>query len=472
MANAVQTTDTTFTVQPPDLTEEAIRQAAESFYKVGLDADRTYAISKAHLQRDRLSIHLEGGTLTLARPILGRVTGACYSGKAHLSLTPPGPNEKASLKARTGSDTFRAEVDQLYLRFNDSTVAELTANLEPTANAVAADRCSKIFAARNGVVRRYEEYNIHIPFNLELDLLESLLSPALSRDFFLLETKLERHGWITYLQRPGIEPEVALARLKPVGLMFDPEIWTTYRLGGLAAYSPAIKPSTDILHNQMEIVIPDTFAFTIDAWIHWRGPVELSSMRFAMINTYAGSTWDDEFGTPVTIEAITSEDGTPLPFVHRRHEVLVKLLSPLPAGQTGKLRVQATEKTIQQITPESYALLNTYPWFPQETKYLGGEYTFDWTVKVKRPMIAAGSGTTVREWTDKKAKLNCARWKSDVPLPFPSLIFGKFRKIEGEYKRREDGKLVTIRLFWIPSTTLTYLDDDSNQTSYKVYVPG
>ncbi|MEE9219294.1 MAG: M1 family aminopeptidase [Acidobacteriota bacterium] len=456
----------------PGLTQEAMRQAAESFYSVELDASRSYTISRAQLRRDRLQIELEGGTLTFAQPILGRVTGACYSGTARLSLTPPGPREKASLRANINSDTFEAQVESLYLRFNDSTVADLTATLEPAPSPRNAERCSKLFERRNRIVRKYESGTIGTVINLELDFLESLLSPELSRDFFLLEADVPGRDWVTYLQRPGRQPSAALMRLKPMGSLFEPQLWSAYDLGGPAASAPGAGKSLDIVHNQMEIVIPNITSLTIDAWIDWKGPVDLNSLRFEMINSYGGSTWDDPGAKPVTIELITTEDGTPLPFVHRRHEVLARMPQSVPAGQTARVRVRATESTIIQLTPESFSLLNTYPWFPQEPDYSGGDYTFDWTVKVKRPMIAAGSGTTVREWTDKKAKLNCAQWKSDIPMPFPSLIFGKFRKIEGEYERREDGKPVTIRVFWTPSTTFTYRDDDGNLKTDLVTVPG
>lgn len=454
----------------PDLGQEAMRQAAESFYSVGLDGAKVYPIAGARLQRDRLGIDLERGALVLAQPILGRVTGACYSGRARLSLTPPTPTERASLKARIGSEEFRAEVEALYLRFNDSTVADLTSGLQPASDPAAAERCAKIFSARNDVVRKYEENTIWIPFNLELDLLEDMLSPALARDFFLLEAEVPDKGWVTYLQRPGWSPGVALIRLKPVGSFFEPESWASYERGTGPAGVAADITGMDILHNQMEIVIPNRSEFTIDALVSWKPPVEARSARFSVINSYGGTTWDDSYGKPVTITAVLSEDSTSLPFVHRRHEMLIGLPSVVPAGKEHKVRVRASEKTIWQITPESYGLLNTYPWFPQETVYLGGAYTFDWTVKVMRPLKPAGTGLTVREWEEKDKKLNCAQWKSDVPVYFPSLIFGQYRETKGEYKRA-DGKPVAIRVHWLQSITITDTSGDEGPSTELYNIP-
>jgi hypothetical protein len=142
-------------------------------------------------------------------------------------------------------------------------------------------------------------------------------------------------------------------------------------------------------------------------------------------------------------------------------------------GEIHRLRVRATEKTVWQITPESYGMLSTYPWFPQEPAYLGGLYTFDWTVKVLRPLRAVGSGSTVREWEDEKARLNCIQMKSETPLTFPSLIFGAMKETLAEHPPRSGGPPVKIRVHWIPQITFsdTTADYRSVPDTYKFSVP-
>ena len=442
------------------LDSETMKRTAEEFYSVGLDASNVYPVGRLSLQRDRLKIELEGGSVVLAQPLLGRVTGACYRGRARLSLTPPTPTERASLKARIGSEEFGATVDALYLRFNDSTAADLTSGLQPSSNPPTADRCSKMFSSRHDVVRRYELGTVGLAVNLETDFVESTLSPALARNFFLLEAEAHPHGWITYIQRPGIAYSAVLMRLKPVGSLFEPELWAMYEAQESPPERSAQTRALDILHNQMEVVIPNRTEFTIDSLISYRLPVEARTARFALINSYGGSTWDDSYGRPVKVNHVSLENGAPLPFLHRRHELLVQLPAALPAGTEAKLRIKASEKTISQITPESFGLLDTYPWFPQETTFLGGAYAFDWTVKVMRNMSAAGTGLTIREWDEKDTKLNCAQWKSEAQVTFPSLIFGQFRETRGEYRRKQDGSPVAIRLHWMPSITLTDLSGE------------
>jgi hypothetical protein len=71
----------------------------------------------------------------------------------------------------------------------------------------------------------------------------------------------------------------------------------------------------------------------------------------------------------------------------------------------------------------------------------------------------------VREWEDKEHKLNCAEWKSDKPIQFPSLIFGQFKESRGEYRRKSDGKPVAIVLHWMPKITLSDTSTSENYLS-------
>ena len=439
------------------ISQDTLRDTAENFYRLELDPGHVYPITTATLQRDRLKIDLEGGVLVLSHPLLDRITGACYVGKAHLSLTPPTPFERAALEDHLGEPPLEADVKNLYLRFYDHTVSDLTEELEPGENSKAFKQCSKIFTQRNRVVRTYEEDLIGLPFNLELDFIEDVLSPAMQHDFFLLETELDGRGWITYIQRPRRDPQVALLQIQSPGYfgnLLDSDAWTYYSLEDERVARLTEIPSADILHNEMQITIPDRAHFTIDALITWKATTDVRSARFALVNTLGGSTWDDDQAKRVDLLSVTSEDGNRVPYVHHRHEVLVALPTRLNAGEISTLRFEADEKTIFQITPESYWVLNTYPWFPHETNYLGGTYTIDWSVQVRRPMLAIGSGTTVRTWVDKKHGFNGAQWKSDVPLTFPSLLFGNYELTQETYQRREDGGTVNINLHWMPKVML------------------
>ncbi|HXH28541.1 MAG TPA: M1 family aminopeptidase, partial [Candidatus Polarisedimenticolia bacterium] len=121
-----------------------------------------------------------------------------------------------------------------------------------------------------------------------------------------------------------------------------------------------------------------------------------------------------------------------LPYIHKCHQILIALPRPLARGERAVIRVDATEDTIIQLTPHSYWIYSDSAWFPRIGDK-GGRYTIDWTVKVAKPMTAAGSGDLVREWTEDK--MNCAEWRSDFPVMIPSFIFGDFDRVEDVYKR-------------------------------------
>jgi aminopeptidase N len=139
--------------------------------------------------------------------------------------------------------------------------------------------------------------------------------------------------------------------------------------------------------------------------------------------------------------------GDSLPYLHRWHQLLVLLPRPLAKGASTVVHVKATEDTIIQLTDRSYSIYTDTPWFPQ-IGFGGGRFTIDWTIKTAKPLQAAGTGDLVKEW--QEGDLNCARWKSDVPLELASFIFGDFKATDGAYKRESPGTgSVPLRLWTI-----------------------
>jgi hypothetical protein len=154
-------------------------------------------------------------------------------------------------------------------------------------------------------------------------------------------------------------------------------------------------------------------------------------VRFELANNIDAANWYDK-GRPVAVGLVADDAGNPLPYLHRWHQLLVVLPRPLAKGEKAVVHVKATEDTIIELTDRSYWIYTDSPWFPK----IGGEtgrYTFDWIVKVAKPMQAAGSGDLVRAW--QEGNTNCNEWKSDLPVSLASFIFGEFKTTDGEYKR-------------------------------------
>src|SRR5947209_2095007 len=74
---------------------------AESLYlklrSVGLDKTKVFKIREASLNRGKLHISLDDGTLAFTEGVDGRITGAIFSGYGEALLMPPSQMERTSL---------------------------------------------------------------------------------------------------------------------------------------------------------------------------------------------------------------------------------------------------------------------------------------------------------------------------------------------------------------------------------------
>ena len=113
-------------------------------------------------------------------------------------------------------------------------------------------------------------------------------------------------------------------------------------------------------------------------------------MRFDLANNaHELSHWDDTNFYPIRVTSVTDPDGKPLTFMHRRDQLLVSLAQPTQAGQPLTLVFRGSADVIYQVTAESFGLLQA-PWYPQYG-YLGGRYSFHWTVRVPQGFSITGS---------------------------------------------------------------------------------
>jgi hypothetical protein len=205
------------------------------------------------------------------------------------------------------------------------------------------------------------------------------------------------------------------------------------------------KGSVALRHVQMTVEIRNTKSVNIDAQLTVEAARDgVRAVRFDFVNNIDAATWN-ETGRPVTPTLVAGEGDAKLPYLHRWHQLLVLLPKPLAKGEKTLIHVKATEDTIIQLTASSFWIYTTYPWFPQ-IGYLGGRYTVDWTVKVAKPLLVAGTGDLLKEW--EEGELNCSQWKSDIPVQFASFIFGDFKATDGVYKREAPGSgQVGLRLY-------------------------
>jgi hypothetical protein len=119
-------TQTSETGNPP---ASNVRNPAEAFYlklrSAGLNKSQVYKIREASLDRGKLHISLDDGTIAFTEAVDGHVTGAFYQGYGEVLLMPPNQAERASMSLFTGRAILEETFSNAYFRFNDDVYAEL-----------------------------------------------------------------------------------------------------------------------------------------------------------------------------------------------------------------------------------------------------------------------------------------------------------------------------------------------------------
>ena len=138
--------------------QERPERAAEHLYlqlrAAGLDPAKVYKILEAPLDRDRVHITLEDGTIAFTSEVSGRITGAFFEGRGEVLVMPPNEGERASMTLFTEAAVLEEPFTTAYFRFNDDTFSELQPYFRPP------DEDPGAFAQKwNGVAHNLAEWD-------------------------------------------------------------------------------------------------------------------------------------------------------------------------------------------------------------------------------------------------------------------------------------------------------------------------
>jgi hypothetical protein len=313
-----------------------------------------------------------------------------------------------------------------------------------------AERASKVLEERNAWLNGDRD------LQLEMQLLEARISGLKGQDFFVADLHTLRHDWLLYLYNPQTIHENTLMTSETVGAkgrryFID---WARWHKSG--DYDQAghyvMLPGRDgprvmrIANNDMTLTLENTKTLqwtsttTTDPLID-----NLRALRFDLVNNAsAESHWYDDSFYPVRVTSVVSADGQPLPFMHRRDQLLVLLPQPARLGAPVSITAVGTAEVIYQVTPESFGLLEA-PFYPQYGER-GGRATFHWTIRAPKQFTMAGSGRVVKEFLDKDRGQNVIELQSDIPVNFPWALFGQLYKSDGSYTSESTGKTVHLTI--------------------------
>jgi hypothetical protein len=157
-----------------------------------LPAGEVITIKDFVLKRDAATFTFRSGSVEFYGQVNGKVTGAIFRGEGHLHITPPTAEERHNLSIQTHNEQFDEDFDEVVLRFTDSTAGEL--RKASTGAGQPDNSFAKAAQELQSFLRHHAEgsvmgqggtfYFSRLYGNLDLRLLEDVLSPAAGEYFF------------------------------------------------------------------------------------------------------------------------------------------------------------------------------------------------------------------------------------------------------------------------------------------------
>jgi len=435
----------------------------KAFYRVDIDTEKVYRVTNLTLSRDNMKLHLKSGIVFLTKPLDGEVTGAVFLGTGLASMKPVNRSGRYMLAKYSGKEELAEPFQQLSLRFTDGTHGRFEKQGTPHTPTAG-----EIGQARGIMKERNSWLNGSRDFGLEITYLERRVSGRKGGGFVLAAFRSSDHGWLTYVHDPRSYHENILFAYGSLGnksraYVVPWVMWHTSRDYGPQGHYLK-NPDQDgprmlrIKHNEMELNLKDTRVVRWKARLLVEPQVTgMKTLTFDLANNADYSSyWHDDAYHPVEVDTVTGVSGQALDFAHHRDQLMVFLPRLTEKGTPLTIEVTGRSEVIYQLTAESFGLLQV-PWYPQYG-YLGGRASFDWTVRVPRPYLISGSGTIVKEYEDKESNQNVAQLKSDIPVNFPWVIFGRFKKYEDEYVNEESGRTIPLTMHSFPIMTIPITD--------------
>jgi hypothetical protein len=377
------------------------------------------AVESIDLKRDAATFHLKSGTVCFTPPVEGRVTGAVFVGDGSMTLDPPTPDERRSLKLLTKSDEFNETFQHLVLRFTDSTYDELKKS-GGRSNQVGCD-AGLLKDSQNAMRHR-----IHA--NLEGRILEDILRPQPGGLFVAFVHGKRYDDKLLFVLDPDGAPDTAPEQIELATYDENKEgIWASFNISpGYRSMMGSAAPASGIHIENQRL---DT---TIEGNAHLSGKAQTT---FVPMSADSRVVPFDLYRT-LRVQSVLGPDGQPFSFIQEDKnddpDFFVIFAKPLTPGEkyTITTTYDGKDAVIQTGTGNYYPVAREN-WYPANRGMGLGDYSnFDMTFRIPKGLKMAASGSLLSE--KEEAGKNVTVWKSDVPQPLAGFQFGRMKVEEAK----------------------------------------
>jgi hypothetical protein len=383
------------------------------------------------LRRDAATFTFVHGEFALFGEVNGRITGAVFVGQGHFHLSPPTATERHSLEILTKRSEYDENFTRVLLRFTDGTAEELR-----TAGVAIPAKSDSAFAQEATEFHTFQQEHLHE--NIDLRLLEDVLSPVASKEaprasqkgFFLASIKGVSNPHILFEIDPHGARHVAPEEVRlGVWRAVDGE-WiypSAFHLTGEYASGVASgrqeNAAFDVEREELDTTIEKNGFLGGFATVH----VHALEDGVAVVPFHLFPT--------LRVSGAEGEHGEVLDFVQERKEFdpdfgLV-LAAPLKKGETAAVKIiYGGKDAVRDVGNDNYDPVARDSWFPNGGTGFGGYTTYRMVFHTPKDLQLIATGNKVHD--DVDGRIRRTEWDSKMPLPVAGFHLGRFAEKDDE----------------------------------------
>jgi len=392
---------------------------------VGLNKSQVYKIREGSLDRGKIHISLDDGTIAFTQAVDGRVTGAFYEGDGEVLLMPPSQMERASMSLFTGSAILEETFSNAYFRFNDDVYAELQPYLrhaeDPDAFISEWDTSARNLAAEDAL-RLLFSFSGSLP---------GAKTPSETPKDHMLHAYLHGNklGGFDVRYDSLLQEQVEAGQHKHADGEDYYDVWTSFTVpaSGSSNNSPGLSedeeaPPTDV----------DVTSFKIQAHIKPVKELEAKATLSVVARQRSKRVLFFELSRLLVVSQVRA-DGQPVEFIHNQaiegshlakqgNDVIAVILpSRLEKGQKMQLTFEYSGAVLSEAANGLLYVGEHGTWYPNR-----GFATASFDLEFRYPpgwtLVATGHRTQMNAAGGEQI----SKWVTERPVPVAGFNLGKY----------------------------------------------
>jgi hypothetical protein len=376
------------------------------------------------IRRDAATFTFRTGEIYFLTPVEGRTTGAVFIGDGEMTLVPPTPIEKSSLKIFTGEPGIIEQFSHVVMRFTDKTVEEVKASSSASfkSGGPLASQARDLFHDNQQILRK------RLRTNMELRTLLDVYDPG-HEGYFDAFIDGKHYNKLVFvidpLGVPGAFPEeVALFSFGES----DGGVWTAFHFADEykngTAKSSEDHRVIDITHHKLDGSIKGTRITASDRITFTNQLAGTRVVPFELYGSLRVSRAQDEQGNELTFVQENKDEDSDLAIIFP---------TPLEAKKSYSVTLQYDgTDALRDSGGGNFILIPRSTWYPANAHALYAEdrAIFDMTFSFPKQFTFVGTGASVAPDT-RDGDLTVAKWSSGkTELAVAGFNYGRFKKKE------------------------------------------